>query len=49
MTLSSDMAKASELEFDLKKVVAGEVRFDAYSRILSTPPMPVSTRLNPLA
>ena len=32
--LNSDMAPANELEFDLKKVVRGEVRFDAYSRIL---------------
>ena len=28
------MAPANDLEFDLKKVVRGEVRFDAYSRIL---------------
>ena len=28
------MAPANELEFDLKKVVRGEVRFDDYSRIL---------------
>ena len=32
--LSPDMAPANELEFDLKKVVRGEVRFDDYSRIL---------------